>query len=219
MKRENLSADVRKTLCDRIVIGELKPGARLNEVHLAAELDVSRTPLREALYGLVSAGLVEEFPRRGFFVTGFSVREIEQLYAVRQILDPAALKMAGIPDASTIEKLKSLNNKIASVRKPLRIIDLDDQWHLLLIKGCGNEILLELIQQHMLRTRRYEYAYFRQGANVSVATDEHEKIIEALENNKLSMACRYLIQNMTSAERPLLDWVREHEAKTGLTAH
>lgn len=213
MNRENLSSDVRKTLCDRIVVGELKPGARLNEVHLARELEVSRTPLREALYGLVSAGLVDEVPRRGFFVSGFSVREIEQLYAVRQILDPAALKMAGIPDAATIEELKRLNKKIASAKKPLRIIDLDDQWHLLLIKGCENEILRQLIQQHMLRTRRYEYAYFSQVANVTVATDEHDKIIEALENNKLSMACKFLLQNMTSAESPLLDWVREQETK------
>lgn len=213
MARENLSTDVRKTLCDQIVVGKREPGTRLNEVQLAKELDVSRTPLREALYGLVSAGLVEEVPRRGFFVSGFSVREIEQLYSVRQILDPAALKMAGIPNASTIKKLKSLNSKIASERKPLRIIDLDDQWHLLLIQGCNNEILLDLIQQHMLRTRRYEYAYFSQGANISVATDEHDLIIDALENNKLSMACKFLIQNMTSAESPLLDWVREYESK------
>ena len=64
----------------------------------------------------------------------------------------------------------------------------------------------------MLRTRRYEHAYFSQAKNVSIATIEHKNIITALKNRQLAKACKLLIQNMTSAESPLLDWVREHEA-------
>lgn len=208
MQRENISADLRSEIRSRIVFGELEAGCRLNEVHLARKFEVSRTPLREALFGLVNEGFVTEVPRRGFFVAGLRVEEIRELYRIRQILDPAALKMAGLPDAATLKRLRELNVRIGKAKSPRRIIELDDEWHLLLVSGCGNGILLDLIRQHMARTLRYELAYMSVAENVGVATDEHELIITALEERRLAAACRRLEQNMSSAEGPLIDWVR-----------
>ncbi len=212
MAHSKISLDLRDTIRDRIIRGRLKPGVRLNEVHLARELEVSRTPLREALFGLVNEGFVEEIPRRGFFVAGLSVEEIRQLYCIRQILDPAALRMAGLPDERTIDRLKAVNAKIAAAKRPMQVIELDDEWHLLLIEGCGNQILLDMIRQHMARTRRYEFAYLSQASNVGVATDEHDAIIQALSERKLARACKLLQQNMSSAEGPLIDWVVDQQS-------
>ncbi len=211
MSRTNISSDLRATLRDWIVAGQIEPGSRLNEVHLSKELDVSRTPLREALCGLVNEKFVLEVPRRGFFVAPLSVEEIEQLYVIRQILDPAALRKAGLPDEATLGQLKKLNTKIAGAKRAKRIIDLDDEWHLTLVAGCNNEVLLDLIRQHMIRTRRYELAYMSQAKNVSVVTDEHVQIIDALEQRKLSLACKHLEQNMSTAVGPLIDWVRSQQ--------
>ena len=186
----------------------MPPGSRLNEVHLAAELDVSRTPLREALFGLVNEYLVVDVPRRGFFVAELSVDEIRELYVIRQVLDPAALKLAGIPNPTQIQHLRELNARIDKARSASRIVELDDEWHLLLVAGCNNQLLLELIQQHMIRTRRYELAYMSVAKNVTVATNEHEQIIQALEQRQMAQACKRLLQNMSSAEGPLIDWVR-----------
>ena len=195
-------------LRDRIINGDIQPGTRLNEVHLSRELEVSRTPLREALFGLTSENLVVEIPRRGFFVAELGVDEIRELYVIRQLLDPAALKMAGIPDADCLRKLRQLNERIRKAKTPSRIVELDDQWHLMLIENCGNQILLGMIKQHMVRTRRYELAYMRESKNVGVATEEHDKILDALEQRRLAAACKLLQQNMTSAENPLIRWVR-----------
>ncbi len=213
MSRNNLSTEIRTIIREEIICGKLLPQQRLNEVHLAKRLDVSRTPLREALFGLVIEKFVYEIPRRGFFITALSVEELRQLYAIRQILDPNALRLAGIPDEKKIVELELLNEKIAKAKKVEEIINLDDRWHLKLVEGCKNQILLGLIEQHMARTRRYEFAYFSQAGSIGVATSEHILILDALRNRKLSQACKYLKQNMTSAEGPLFDWVREQQAK------
>ena len=213
MNRNNLSFEVRDEIRNRIVDGRFSPGERLNEVHLSKEFSISRTPLREALFGLANEGMLSDLPRRGFFVPPLSVEEIRELYAIRLILDPAAMRMGGFPDDATISKLRKLNQKIAAARKPRRIVELDDEWHLLLVAGCNNKILLNMIRDHMVRTRRYELAYMSHSKNVGVATDEHELILDALEDRKLGIACKRLEQNMNSAESPLIEWVASLNTK------
>ena len=98
---------------------------RLNEVHLARQLGVSRTPLREALTRLVSEGLVDSRPRRGFFARPLSLGEFRELYPLRAHLDPFALRLAGIPGARRLAALRGLNRQIAAAgRHPSRVIDL-----------------------------------------------------------------------------------------------
>lgn len=211
MGRQNLSSEIRSIVREDVVSGVFAPRERINEVRLAKRLEISRTPLREALFGLVNEKLLIEVPRRGFFVADLSVEEIRQLYVIRQILDPAALELAGCPDRKTLEELSKLNKKIARAKQVKDIIELDDRWHLLLVEGCENEILLNLIKEHMIRTRRYEFAYFSQSDSLSVATEEHQAIIDALRAGKLKQAVKHLRQNMTSAESPLIDWVKKQE--------
>lgn len=210
MQKSSLSTDVAELLRGWILEGELGPGERLNEVHLAKRLEVSRTPLREALGQLVAEEFVEQKPRRGFFVRGVSVEEFDQLYAMRRMLDPEALALAGIPDERRIVALEKLNARIlAAAGDAGRVIDLDDRWHLMLIEGCPNEILLETIRQFMRRTRRYEHAYMRSGAHVAVAVGDHEEILDALRAGDLKRAVAGLRTNMTSACEPLRRWLQE----------
>jgi DNA-binding GntR family transcriptional regulator len=77
-----------------ILDGELEPGARLQEVELAAQLGVSRTPVREALRTLSSQGLVDLLPNRGARVVRWSVEDLEELYDLRVMLENHAVKRA-----------------------------------------------------------------------------------------------------------------------------
>ena len=143
--RPNISEAIAEELRKRIVDGRLPDGERLNEVHLAASLGVSRTPLREALGRLAAEGALTSAPRIGYFVRRLTVEEFEQIYPIRAILDPEALRLAGIPPPSQITRLASLNDKILEARGAERVIALDDAWHLDLVSGCPNKILIELI--------------------------------------------------------------------------
>src|SRR5579871_2702194 len=80
-----------------IVDGTLKPGERINEVRLAGQLGVSRTPLREALNRLAAEHAVTGTPNVGYVVHPLTIEEFEQIYDIRPILDPEALRLAGIP--------------------------------------------------------------------------------------------------------------------------
>ena len=207
MNRPNLSSEVQTELRRRIISGELPAATRLNEVALAEQLGVSRTPIREALSQLASESFVEVIPRRGFFVTDLSGDEVRQLYPIRQILDPEALRLAGIPEPGAIDALDRLNREIAAETRPESLITLDDRWHLELLAGCPNLILLDLIRQFMRRTLRYELAYMGDDQNVTVAVAEHEVILDRLRAGDLDGACAGLRRNMESATEPLLRWL------------
>ena len=206
--RKNLSVDLTDLVRDLIIDGDLGPGARINEVHLAARLNVSRTPLREALSRLASEGFVTSRPRRGFFVQELGLEHFRNLYDMRAMLDPAALELAGVPSGRQLDRLDAINEQILASRGNTgRTIELDDRWHIELLSHCRNPILLDLIRQFMQRTRPYEHAYLREGGNVEVAVTEHVRIIKALRARKLDRAVAALRQNMQSSIPPLVAWL------------
>ena len=212
LQRRNISADAADAVRTMIVDGQLPEAERINEVRLAERLGVSRTPLREALSRLASEGAIVARPRLGYFVRPFTLDELKQLYAVRPILDPAALRLSGIPPSKRIDELERLNRKLSKTRDSLAAIALDDQWHLLLIADCQNHILIELIQNVILRSRRYELALFRETEGVIRASDDHARIIAALRKGDLDAACEGLKQNMESGVDPLVAWLTTRDA-------
>lgn len=191
-----------------IADGLIADGARINEVHLARELGISRTPLREALGRLIAEGAVNHAPHFGFLVKPLTLEEFEPLYAMRAILDPAALRQAGLPSKTRLAALCALNTKLEAARELTDVLNLDDAWHRELIAGCSNYILLDLIEQFMLRTRRYEVALMRERPQVAAAGTDHRMILDALERGDLDAGCEALRGNLTRGLDPLRSWLK-----------
>lgn len=203
----NISTQIAQQVREMIVRGELADGARINEVHLATELGVSRTPLREGLVQLVPERLIRVEPRRGFFVAPLTISEFEQIYDIRPLLDPEALRLTGIPPVPVLDRLDRINRRMLAATSAPAAIDLDDEWHMALLSTCPNRVLVELIQQVIRRTRCYEYALFIETKNVWTAGNEHEQITACLRKGDLSLACRLLEQNMRSGKAPIINWL------------
>lgn len=212
--RTNLAEAVASLVRDMILDGRLPAGERVNEVRLAAQIGVSRTPLREALSRLVNEGALKIVPRRGFFVEPLSAEEVRAIYPIRAILDPAALRLAGIPSAKKLARLRDINRRLAATTDPREAVRLDDELHLELVGDCPNKVLIELIQQFMWRTRRYEVGLMGRGVNMASAVARHERIFQALEAGDLDQAARELEENM-HGERPVLEWLAEREKGEG----
>ncbi|MEM8771521.1 MAG: GntR family transcriptional regulator [Pseudomonadota bacterium] len=208
----NISDQAADAIREMIVDGALTDGARINEVHLAEALGVSRTPLREGLGRLVAQGVVTTEPRRGFFVAPLTLSEFEQVYDIRPMLDPEALRLAGVPSPKSLARLETLNRKLLSTKTPSVAIDIDNAWHMELLAGCPNRVLIELIQQVIDRTRRYEHALFRETKSRWVAGNEHDLIMAALKENDLDTACSMLKQNMQSGKEPIVEWLTKRAA-------
>jgi DNA-binding GntR family transcriptional regulator len=208
LRRLNTSETVAAALRAMIMDGRLAPGERINEVRLSEALGVSRTPLREALNRLASEGALSSAPAIGYSVRPLSVEEFEQVYDIRPLLDPEALRLAGLPTAARLAKLEVLNRRFASASDAEDAISRDDEWHLELIAACPNRVLVELIENMMLRTRRYEAALLREQPNRLRASDDHDRILAALRAGDLEAACAALRTNMQSGREPILDWLR-----------
>jgi len=213
--RGNISDDLVNQLRNMIVDGTLAAGERINEVHLSRALGVSRTPLREALARLGREGTLMSVPRIGWFVKSLSVEEFEQIYPIRALLDPEALRLAGLPSAERIDRLEGLNARIAETHDPDRMITLDDEWHLELIAGCPNKVLLDLVREFIQRTRRYEIALMREQRNVAVATGTHRDIMTALRRRDLDGAVAALRRNLQTGLEPIRAWLESREGAAG----
>jgi len=211
LPRDNLSDEAALAVRNMIVDGRLTAGARINEVHLAGQLGISRTPLREALSGLEQEGAVTSVARLGWFVRPLTLDEFRQIYPMRALLDPEALRLAGLPALDRLARLRTLNDRIGHARDADAIIALDDDWHRLLIAGCPNRVLLELIDQFIRRTRRYEIALMREGRNVAAATANHDDIMAALEAGDLAAGCAALRKNLQTGFAPIAAWLAERE--------
>lgn len=213
--RDNIADALVETLRSMIVDGRLPAGGRINEVHLAGALGVSRTPLREALARLAQEGALISKPRVGYSVRPLTLEEFEQIYAIRPLLDPEALRLAGLPSSERLRKLRTLNEKIVRARHPNTIIALDDAWHRELIGGCANKVLLELIEQFGRRTRRYEIALISARKNALTAVIDHNAIMAALERGDLAGACKALHSNLLSGREPVAAWLRKRDTIKG----
>lgn len=211
VRDNNISDAVANELRNMIVDGRLAAGERINEVHLSEQLGVSRTPLREALSRLAYEGALTSSPRIGTFVRPLTVEEFDQIYSIRPLLDPEALRLAGFPSPERMERLRQINEKLGRVRSADVIIALDDDFHLELTAECPNQVLLDLIKQFIQRTRRYEIALMRESKNVSVSTTTHKSILVALRRRDLDAACAALRKNLQEGYRPIISWLRERD--------
>ena len=140
-----------------------------------------------------------------------TLEEFEQIYPIRQLLDPEALRLAGRPSRERMARLQAINERILSERDADTIIDLDNDWHLELVADCPNQVLIDLIRQFIQRTRRYEIALKREQSHVQQSAEDHGRILRALREGDLEAACTSLKRAMQTGRAPIVEWLTERE--------
>jgi DNA-binding GntR family transcriptional regulator len=168
----------------RILNGELSAESPLSEYQLADELQLSRTPVREAVKRLEREGLVQSLPNRGTFVAELTVKDISEIYQVREQLEGFAAHVAAdtMSDEAVerLEKEISVMNRLASEGRLLEIVDSDIRIHQQIIASTQNSRLIALLgtlDDQMYRVR----ALFPQSPQWFKATlVEHTKIVKAI---------------------------------------
>lgn len=180
--------EVINALRERIVGGELPPGARLVERTLAQELGVSRIPVREALNVLRGEGFVTAYPRRGMVVRALSDEDIEELFEVREALEVLVARCAAA--RATDAELDRLANVLEAeaAAEPLPRGETDGRYnqrfHDLLTAYAHNSFLASLMEPiegriHWLFRRSGQNEFFRQ---------EHRAILDALRSRDADRA-------------------------------
>jgi DNA-binding GntR family transcriptional regulator len=194
--KKPLREEIHARLRERIIAGSFPPGSRLQDVRVALELGVSRTPVREALLRLVKEGLVESDPNRGFFVAPLSRAEVLEIYPIVWTLECLTLEASSPPTSPQIETLRQINAEMASVAAdPLRSLELDMRWHHALVGLSGNQRLMDLVAGLKQLVRRYETVYMQDESLVRRSTREHTAIVKALVQKKTRLAAQLLKEN------------------------
>jgi DNA-binding GntR family transcriptional regulator len=209
--KKPLREDIHALLRERIVKGDIPPGNRLQDVLLAAELGVSRTPVREALLRLEREGLVESDPNRGFFVAQLSRKEVLETYPMVWALECLALESAEPPTPPQIQALRRINAEMAATADPLHRQELDSRWHQTLLSSCQNARLKNLLAALKQIVRRYECVYMRDPALVRRSVRDHAEILEALVKKKPKLAGQLLERNWRAGMESVLTQLPEPE--------
>jgi DNA-binding GntR family transcriptional regulator len=194
-KSSRLRQNLRSTLLRRIVAGELEAGKPINESHLATQLKVSRTPLREALLQLEQEGFIRSDERRGFSVERLSAREIREVYPMIWTLEGLALRSSAVCAHLLVLELARVNSEFARARTLERALDLDCRWHERLTSQSQNRRLLETISALRLGIRRYEMVYMADTRLLPESVAQHNAIIDDLKQHDVEAAIKGLEKN------------------------
>lgn len=183
IERRHLRDQLGEAIRDRIVRRRLPANQSIGEHALASELGVSRTPVRETLLGLERDGFVKSVPGRGFVVLPLSAEEARQLYPIVWSLERLALSEVGEVKPELIAKLRELNRTVASAATPPERIRIDAEWHRCLVSVGGNERLAAILEGIKASITRYEHAYMEESGPRDQSVDEHEHIVDLLEQD------------------------------------
>lgn len=182
IERKTLRAQVRDELLARMRAGDAQPGEGINEVQLAAELGVSRTPLREALIGLESEGQITSENGKGFRFVELSASEFEELAPVIANLEGLAIELTPRDDLQVIgRQLAKLSEEFhQDIAEHAEVAHRDDEWHNIMLSACPNSRLLELIGSVRGLFHRYESLLVSDEAMIERVAAEHATIADCL---------------------------------------
>jgi DNA-binding GntR family transcriptional regulator len=218
--RQTLAGAVVQALRERILDGLYPSGTQLRQEMLAAELGVSRIPIREALRQLEAEGLVTFAPHKGAVVVGFSIAEIEELFELRALLESDLIKRA-VPNLTT-EQLDRAESILDGFDEALAAGDVatwgDLNWrfHSAIYAAAGRPLTLATVERLHRQAERYMRMQLALTHGESRASSEHREILEACRRGNARSAATILAEHIRTAGRALAKFLAEHEAITDI---
>ena len=180
------------TLRKAILRGNLEPGERLREIHLADKLGVSRTPIREAIRKLELEGLVVMIPRKGAVVAEITEKSLRDVLEVRRALEALAVRLAceKILDAE-VEELKVAAERFEEALEPgdvTAFAEADVRFHDIIYRATDNQRLIQLLYNLREQMYRYRVEYLKREDAHETLLEEHQAIIETIEKRDVAKA-------------------------------
>lgn len=201
--------EVYKTLLDAISDGTLPPGSRVKQEDIAEQLNVSRSPVLQALRLLKKDGLLEEAPGRGLVVVRLDPVRIGHLYHVRGALDALAARLAAEHRAELPPALIETGRAAAAGSDVKAMIDADEAFHHAIYEASGNPLILESAALHWIHLRRVMGAVLQQGTVRASVWDEHEAILKAIRQGQPGEAAALSNRHTDMARATLLSSLQQ----------
>jgi len=172
-------------LRDDILRGKLKNEEKLTEQRICDEYNVSRTPVREAFRLLEQEGLIKMVPNRGAFVTGFTDRDIADMYDMRKVYERLAMEWA--VERITEEQLQQIRDAFELIefytqkKEYEKVREENTYFHELIYKASQNRLLSGILASYQYYTKRLKIGETLNSSNIDLLLEEHRNLLNALE--------------------------------------
>ena len=191
---------------DRIVSLDMPPGSVVNEARLREELDIGRTPIREALQRLALENLVKSIPHRGTFVTDVNITDLARITEVRVVIEAhaarlAAERLAGQDRVAIQELLAVLEGEGAADQREL--MRLDQQIHRQIYRAARNSFLESTLERYLNLSLRLWYLVVDREVRLREAVAEHVELLRAVLAGEGSRAEESMRRHVTGFEREI----------------
>lgn len=204
MAKESLKQIAYRRIREKIESCEYEPASFLNEDILCKDLEMSRTPVRDALGRLEQEGLLQIYPKKGVFVKPFSVMEINNVFECRMILEPYIISnYCRDPSEEFLAALKKkLDQEVEVIRSNKgKEWQYDDEFHDAIVNSCTNPYLLRTLQSVKSQNNRTRNMCFQTPYHELERTiADHTAIYEAIANKEPEKAAQLMREHLVHAK-------------------
>ncbi|TCP21172.1 GntR family transcriptional regulator [Scopulibacillus darangshiensis] len=215
IKKETTYQAAYKQLKEAILTGRLTSGRYYTEVELATVLDISRTPVREAVKDLIHDNLLVAVPRKGMKIKDFTKIEIEQVFLLRKAIETEVLNkfMKAVADEQVDElnELIKLQKQALIDKDKITFIHLDQKFHNRIFSFTNYELIEEIFVRLHNLTRLIGHKALLKGGRMEEVIIEHRDIVEAIEKRDAALAKEKLIRHLDETEKSL--WTINHKGE------
>ena len=200
---DSLTDSIAGVIRARILKGEYKIGEKIKETHVAEELRVSRTPIRKAFKQLEEEGLIEYVPNKGCFARGFTKRDIEDVYAVRKVLEELTVEWAvkRITDEEIrrmAEKCKEMQGYVDQADSA-RVLASNKEFHEIIYNATGSRFMSQVLRSYKEYIEQTTRPIFYEPKFLQQIVDEHREILKAFEKRDTESAVAAMSRHMTNS--------------------
>lgn len=194
----------------RILEMDMLPGASFSEGELAAEMGLSKTPVREALGRLRQEGLVVAVARSGYTVRAVTLKDARDLFHVRALLEGASAALAAergadVDGLEELERLCQTSYDPADRSSILTFLDANTDLHLTLARQSGNAVLAGMLQQVLEQLQRMFHLGLAHTARASEVVHEHQELLDAVRARDPERAREIAASQASSSERMVIE--------------
>lgn len=187
-----------------IISGEYPPNHIISEEIIQKELNMSRTPVREALIKLQSENFINILPRRGVFVAPITIKKAREIFEIRNMIEPQIV--AQITPTIDKEELKKIRMKLTTdlshftkAEKKEFFIKVDSTLHMFLYEQNGNETLIKTMEAIIDQNQRFRFSTFFANSRDENTLKEHLEIIDAMMNDDAEGARDAMIRHLKAS--------------------
>ena len=200
-----LKDEIADIIRDRILKGEYYIGEKIKETSISAEMNVSRTPIREAFKQLGEEGLLDYVPNRGCFAKGFTKRDVADIYTVREALEQIAVTWAceRITDQQ-ITKLKEqfdLMDEYTAKKDTKKTLELNSAFHGIIYEAAGSRFLAQVLNSYKDYLDKTRKSVLYTTDYLDEIREEHKELFEAISDRDIDRSVQAIHNHLAGSRR------------------